>query len=127
MLIFYIDLIFRYLYLQNNTPENKNTWNSALQEYILGGQVPSVSTTVLEQVKTMNCENLHDQLSILSSISNFHWWQYIRCDGKISSTDICVNLTHHLLYHPICEQEIDTFKIKYIPKSPRNTHVLHLH
>ena len=41
------------------------------------------------------------------------------CNGKKSSSDICVNLTDHFLYHPTCE-ESDTFKLKYIPKSPRN-------
>ena len=67
----------------------------------------------------MDCSNVQDQFSLLSSIPNFHWWQYIRCDGRKSSSDICVNLTDHLLYHPSCE-ETDTFKLKYIPKSPRN-------
>ena len=82
-------------------------------------QVPPVTSSVLQQVSTMDCNNVHDQLSLLSSISNFHWWQCIRCDGKKSSSDICVNLTDHFLYHPSCEQT-DTFKLKYIPKFPRN-------
>ena len=38
---------------------------------------------------------------------------------KKSSSDICVNLTDHFLYYPSCEQT-DTFKLKYIPKFPRN-------
>ena len=94
-------------------------WNDALHNYIVQGQLPSVTSNVLQQVSTMDCNNVHDQLSLLSSIPNFHWWQYIRCDGKKSSSDICVNLTDHFLYHPTCE-ESDTFKLKYIPKSPRN-------
>ena len=74
----------------------------------------------------MDCNNIHDQLSLLSSIPNFHWWQYIRCDGKKSSSDICMNLTDHFLYHPNCE-ESDTFKLKYIPKSPRNRLMYYIH
>ena len=91
----------------------------ALHKYILEGQVPSVTSSVLQQVSTMDCSNVCDQFSLLSSIPNFHWLQYIRCDGKKSSNDICVNVTDHFLYHPSCE-ESDTFKLKYIPKSPRN-------
>ena len=74
----------------------------------------------------MDCNNAHDQLSLLSSIPNFHWWQYIRCDGKKSSSDICVNLTDHFLYHPTCE-ESDTFKLKYIPKSQRNRLIYYIY
>ena len=94
-------------------------WNDELHNYIVQGQLPPVTSNVLQQVSTMDCNNVHDQLSLLSSIPNFHWWQYIRCDGKKSSSDICVNLTDHFLYHPTCE-ESDTFKLKYIPKSQRN-------
>lgn len=111
---------FRYLYLKDDTPVNKQIWNNALQEYILKGQIPSLATTSLDHITSMKSESLNDQVNILSSISNFHWWQYIRCDGKKSSSDICVNLTDHLLYHPSCEDQDDALKLKYIPKSPRN-------
>ena len=112
-------LSFRYLYLTNNTRQNKEVWNDALHNYIVQGQLPPVTSNILQHVSTMDCNDIHDQLSLLSSIPNFHWWQYIRCDGKKSSSDICVNLIDHFLYHPTCE-ESDTFKLKYIPKSPRN-------
>ena len=113
-------ILCRFLYLRSNTPQNTHVWNAALQEYVLNGQLPVLGTTMLEHITTMTPENVQNQLSLLSSISNFHWWQYIRCDGKKSSKDICVNLTDHLLYHPTCEQHDDSFRLKYIPKSPRN-------
>ena len=68
----------------------------------------------------METQSLQHQLSLLSSISNFHWWRYITCDGSKSSKDICVGLTDHLLYHPCSESDEESFKLKYIPKSPRN-------
>ena len=68
----------------------------------------------------METESLQHQLSLLSSISNFHWWRYITCDGFKSSKDICVGLTDHLLYHPCSESNEESFELKYIPKSPRN-------
>ena len=64
-----------------------------------------------------NSQHIHDQLSLLGSISNFHWLQYIRCDGKKSSDDIHVCLFDHILYHPSCEISDDILKLKYIPGS----------
>ena len=114
-----VALLFRYLYLRNDTPQNKKKWNMALHNYILKGQLPPVHSCVLQQVSTMDCSKVSDQISLLSSIPIFPRWQYITCDGEKSSNNICVKLTEHLLYHPSCE-ESDTFKLKYIPKSPRN-------
>ena len=75
---------------------------------------------MLQHVKPMEINNIHDQMSYLGSISNYHWWQYIRCDGTKSKSGIHVRLTDHLLYHPTCEETDDFLKLKYIPESPRN-------
>ena len=56
----------------------------------------------------------------MSSISNYHWWQYVRCDGTKSSGGIHVRLTDYLLYHPLCEGKDDILKLNHIPESPRN-------
>ena len=101
-----VALLFRYLYLRNDTPQNKEKWNMALHNYILEGQLPPVHSCVLQQVSTMDCSKVSDQLSLLSSIPNFHWWQNITCDGEKSSNNICVKLTEHLLYHPSCEEVV---------------------
>ena len=59
-------------------------------------------------------------MSYISSISNYDWWQYIRCDGTKSKSGVHTRLTDHLLYHLSCEQNSEVFKLKYIPGSPRN-------
>ena len=119
-------ILFQVSILEEQCPNNKQIWNGVLHEYVLKSELPNVSTAVLEHITTLNSELVNEQLSLLSSISNFHWWKYIRCDGQKSSNDICVNFIDHLLYHPDCEQYSDTVKLKYIPKSKEKTNVLHL-
>ena len=95
-------------------------WNTKLQDYIHEGQIPDEVQSMLHHVKPMIIHNIQDQMSYLCSISNYHWWQYIRCDGTKSKSGIHVRLTDHLLYHPNCEQTDEHLKLKYIPESPRN-------
>ena len=64
--------------------------------------------------------SLNDQFTLLSSISNYHWWQYIGCDGDISCKSFHVNLHEHLFYHPSCDISDDNLRQKHLPKSPRN-------
>ena len=75
----------------------------------------------------MDTCNISDQLAILGDISNYHWWQYIKCDGEISSSNIHVNLHDHLLYHPSCDFTEGNLRQKFIPKSPRNRIMYYLH
>ena len=98
--------------MRNNTPNNKQIWNATLHKYVLKSELANANTAILEHITTLNSEVVSEQLSLLSSISNFHWWKYVRCDGHKSSVDICVNLTDH--------QYSDTLKLKYITKSLRN-------
>ena len=63
-------LSFRYLYLTNSTPQNNEVCNDALHNYIVKGQLPPVTSNVLHQVSTMDCNNVHNQMSLLSSIPN---------------------------------------------------------
>ena len=82
--------------------------------------MPEEIESLIEHVKCMETETIQDQLQLLNSISNYHWWQYIRCDGTKSMSGVHVRLTDHLLYHLSCEQTDEVLRLKYIPKSPRN-------
>ena len=117
---FFTQYLSRFLYLKHDSPHIINVWNTKLQEYIHHGQIPEEPKLFIQHVKSMEHHTLQDQLQFLSSISNYHWWQYIRCDGTKSKSGIHVRLTDHLLYHPYCEETDEVLKLKYIPESPRN-------
>ena len=91
-------------------------WNSSLQEYVLNGQIPDEADTLLEHINMMETQQIKHQLSSLESVSNFHWWQYMICDGQKSSRDIHVNLHDHLLYHPSCDLHPENLRMNLPPK-----------
>ena len=104
----------------NDTPYNTQVWNTTLQKYIQEGHIPEQVTTLIEHVAQIKIQTLQHQLFVLSSISNYHWWQFIRCDGEKRKSGIHVRLTDHLLYHPSSEDSDEELTLKYIPQSPRN-------
>ena len=109
-----------FLYLRQGSALHSQEWNTNLQEYIHKGHLPDEIKYMILHVEHNKIRNIEDQLLYLSSISNYHWWQYIRCDGTKSRSGIHVRLTDHLLYHPSCEEGEEGLKLKYIPESPRN-------
>ena len=53
-------LSFRFLYLRNDTLQNKQMWNDVLHNYIFQGQVPPVTSSVLQEGSTIDCNNVYD-------------------------------------------------------------------
>lgn len=102
-------------------------WNTNLQEYIHNGQQPEDTVSMIQHIKENKMKSIQDQVLCLSSISNYHWWQYIRCDGTKSRSGIHVRLTDHLLYHPSSEEADKELTLKYIPQSPRNRLMYYLY
>ena len=117
--VFFKTLLCRYLYLHYDTPIQRKLWNVSFQQHIISGKHPDDCSTLVAHI-TETPMSLHHQFAILSSISNYHWLQYIKCDGDISSGSIHVNLHQHLLYHPSCDINDDNLRGKHLPKSPRN-------
>ena len=111
----------------DDTPPSNHSWNTSFHNFILNGQLPPESTTLLEHVSTMRTDSVKDTMLLLGSISNYHWWQYTRCDGQKSCSNIHVNLHDHLLYHPSCEENDDNLRVTYLPKSPRNRLMYYIH
>ena len=111
----------------DDTPPNNHSWNTSFHNFILNGQLPPESATLLEHVSTMRTDSVKDTMLLLGSISNYHWWQYTRCDGQKSCSNIHVNLHDHLLYHPSCEENDDNLRVTYLPKSPRNRLMYYIH
>ena len=110
-----------------DTPPNNHSWNTSFHNFILTGQLPPESSTLLEHVSSMKTDSVKDTMLLLGSISNYHWWQYTRCDGQKSCSNIHVNLHDHLLYHPSCEDNDDNLRVTYLPKSPRNRLMYYIH
>ena len=117
--VFFKTLLCRYLYLHYDTPIQRKLWNVSFQQHIISGKHPDDCSTLVAHIAETPM-SLHHQFAILSSISNYHWLQYIRCDGDISLGNIHVNLHQHLLYHPSCDINDDNLREKHLPKSPRN-------
>ena len=84
------------------------------------GELEVLSSTLVTHIRDMTLDTIQNQLSLLGSISNYHWWHYICLDGQASSQSIGVNLHEHFLYHPTCDTDADKHRQKYLPKSPRN-------
>lgn len=105
--------------MKNDAP-NIHTWNTSFQDFILNGKVTDESRTLIQHITCMNTTTLKEMMLLLGSISNYHWWQYTRCDGENSSRNIHVNLHDHMLYHPSCDENDENLRTTYFPKSPRN-------
>ena len=68
----------------------------------------------------METNTLSEQLQLLGSVPNYHWWQYIKCDGEPGTAGVHVNLHDHLLHHPSCDSNDDKLRQRYFPKSLQN-------
>lgn len=110
----------RYLYLHKGNAKQQHIWDTALHEYILSGVTSELCTTLITHLEQENPTSLAQQFTALGSISNYHWWHYIRCDGQVSTATFHVNLHEHFLYHPSCEDTDGCLRYKHLPKSPRN-------
>ena len=101
-------------------PTFQNTLNHSLEEYIVSGLIPKPEFTTIHHIESNETTTLHQKFSILGSISNYHWWNYICCSGQVSASSSHVNLHEHLMFHPSCDTNENNLREKYLPKSPRN-------
>lgn len=100
----------RYFYI--HTPEHSEQWQAALSSHAIEGHSTPTSSAILHHLlQETKPTTVSQQFRLLSSISNYHWWQYPRADGQRSSESSCVGLGEHLVYQP---------DNKYKTKSPRN-------
>ena len=64
----------------------KSQVDSSLSDYLREGVPPTVTTgKVLTQVCSMSTETVKDQVQLLASISNNHWWPYLDQHGLPTS------------------------------------------
>jgi hypothetical protein len=72
----------------------------------------------------MDRKTVFNQLEVLCSIPNYHWWQYLTETGEKSSCNVCVSFYQHLLYNPAMDFDTQARILKsdkgHLPSSPRN-------
>ena len=61
--------------MNNDSPYQRQQWNNALEEYVLTGQVSDGCTTLVENIGYMKCHTISQQLLLVGSLPNYHWWQ----------------------------------------------------
>ena len=101
--------------------EEKKEMSGLLQQHIVNAGQPDKEFTSIEHLPRKPRSTLSEQMSFLSSISNFHWWDYIKVDGKSVGKRPKTSYSTHLLW---CPDEAESVggapTLKYIPTSPRN-------
>ena len=111
-------------------PRWKDEWKEkvakALSDHIIEGLQPEVNNTFLQHVVQMPKSSMREQVELLSSISNYHWWNFTPVLGhgskrKQREGKPKVHQGAHLLFSPKQKEnrEGDTYH-HIIPTSPRN-------
>ena len=99
----------------------KKPWDDLLSECVTEGLISSEVDTLVEHTMAMPVSTLQEQVKLLSSISNYHWWASLDVFGKQKSSTT-IQYSQHLLFSPVRKR-------KHLGSSPRNilmTNLLHL-
>ncbi len=85
-----------------------------------GYEIPEPDS-MLFQLPHLPVTSLQDQISLLCSIPNYHWWDYKLGKGGSKSKKTHVRYSQHLLFHPQMKYtDSGTLRSQYLPVSPRN-------
>ena len=102
---------FRATFLSTQAEPQKDNFDSLLTEYVKSGLVTEVDNTLVEHIIGMPVETLQEQVQVLSSISNYHWWASLDGFGNLKSSTSYPRYTQHMLF---------SSGTRYMPASPRN-------
>ena len=117
---------FRFLYCSNLWGNDVPTIDEAFGTYIHQKVDVNEETSCLAHITSLPHTSKKQQFMLLSTISNYHWYNLPSL--KSSSTSTQHKSTHtgilysqHILHDPTCEINEEGFFIQqYIPVSPRN-------
>ena len=111
-----------YMWTTTSLLEKRQDLNTALNELIgANAQVSPPLDTLISHISEMPCSSIQEQLNLLASIPNYHWWQHKTKDGVVKSVNTRVRYTQHLIYHPDMEvNEFGFLSTRFLPTSPRN-------
>ena len=94
--------------------------DESLANFILHGVQQQASPSFLLQLPIMPKESLREQVIVLSTLPNFHKWNYVKIVGG-TCTQPTVRYGAHLLFHPRQNEYVDgTITTRFVPSSPRN-------
>lgn len=118
-------MLHRFLFTPPCWGEKKKVIDEALTEYVTTGVMPTEGQveTMVKHLPTMPRRNSKEQLLLLSTIPNYHWWDYVRVSGSkhCGKTAPSVRQGQQLLYDPNAEANDQMVFIRsHIPTSPRN-------
>ena len=118
----------RFLFMPDSwSAEEKGWMDVSLAEYIVGGVSPPVQTSFVQHLSDlpdMPNITLEEQVSVLCSIPNYHWWDFVKMTGAARcAAKPKVSFSAHLLYSPdeveVAGESSYIWK-KHPPTSPRN-------
>ena len=100
--------------------DGKKAMDEALAHFILHGTHVNNDVSYLLQLPSMPKDTIREEVILLSSLPNYHWWQYVKVVGGVCNKPT-VRFTSHVLFCPD-EQERDdgTITTRFVPTSPRN-------
>lgn len=113
------NLAFRYLFLSKLLKDAKERIDKCLTGFATNFKSQELESKLILPILAMETETLHQQVELISSISNNHHWSFPTLDGGSSQGG--VRYSQHLLWHPSMEKDDgDLCSPSYFPSSPRH-------
>jgi len=103
--------IFRFTFLSEKSKPHLLEWDSLMTNFVLEGH-ESQGETLVNHVLEMPVQTVQNQVQLLGSISNYHWWASLDIYGRLKSSKNQPKYQQHLLFYPGPR--------KALPSSPRN-------
>ncbi len=76
---------------------------------------------MLAHLPELPTDTLQEQVSLLCSIPNYHWWEYKVEGGGTKSKKTHVRYSQHVLFHPeMTQDDSGHLRSQFLPVSPRN-------
>ena len=113
----------RFLYMPESwSPAEKKWMDDTFTQFIVTGIPPPLQTDFILHVIPMPTTTTADQVSLLCSIPNWHWWDYVKLNSLTRDAQRPkVRYTSHLLFSPDEVEFEDGYVTKsHPPTSPRN-------
>ena len=104
----------RLLYLSSQLEDKQDLWAKEFDEYSLVGAPPVVSPEkLIDHCLEYPTHTIKEQLDLLGSVSNYHWWVSLTIDRLKRSATTKVRMSQHVMVTSADESN-------FFPASPRN-------
>ncbi len=115
--------ICRFLWVPQPLENQACQWDQQLSAFMVSGESSlgeNQSQRMIEHILAKRRSTLQEQVSLLTSISNFHWWVGLAMDGTKLKKKPTPAKHQFLLSHPGQTQQGDVTHTQHLPSSPRN-------